>query len=207
MLIVQYKNDKWAFAQREFNKPRICFWAANREKLIPRKYQRLQYIISYHLFLSVCNSLLPWDRRMISMAILKSGLVTDTVLKCLVRSDGSIDIVEFSTKWRSMLDIVGASRVLSKVAKQAPPGLRAISSPRAAYVMWGRFPLSASRNVWRSSERTLRAPGTMWVRLLKHTHAPVKYKIKQQTLIMQKFVVDNRGERVPVRKSLNKSDL
>ena len=45
MLIVQYKNDKWASAQREFNNPRICFWAAKREKLIPRKYQRLQYVI------------------------------------------------------------------------------------------------------------------------------------------------------------------
>ena len=42
MLIVQYKNDKWASAQREFNL-RICFWAAKRAKLIPRKYQRLQY--------------------------------------------------------------------------------------------------------------------------------------------------------------------
>ena len=45
MLIVQYKNDKWASAQREFNNPRICFWAAKREKLITRKYQRLQYAI------------------------------------------------------------------------------------------------------------------------------------------------------------------
>ena len=44
MLIVQYKNDKWASAQREFNNPRICFWAAKREKLITRKYQRLQYV-------------------------------------------------------------------------------------------------------------------------------------------------------------------
>ena len=44
MLIVQYKNDKWASAQREFNNPRICFWAAKREKLIPRKYQSLQYL-------------------------------------------------------------------------------------------------------------------------------------------------------------------
>ena len=43
MLIVQYKNDKWASAHREFNNPRICFWAAKREKLILRKYQRLQY--------------------------------------------------------------------------------------------------------------------------------------------------------------------
>ena len=43
MLIVQYKNDKWASAQREFNNPRICIWAAKREKLIMRKYQRLQY--------------------------------------------------------------------------------------------------------------------------------------------------------------------
>ena len=40
MLIVQYKNDKWASAQREFNNPRICFWAAKREKLITQKYQR-----------------------------------------------------------------------------------------------------------------------------------------------------------------------
>ena len=47
MLIVQYKNDKWASAQREFNNPRIRFWAAKREKLITRKYQRLQYMI-YH---------------------------------------------------------------------------------------------------------------------------------------------------------------
>ena len=34
---VQYKNDKWASAEREFNNPRICFWAAKREKLIARK--------------------------------------------------------------------------------------------------------------------------------------------------------------------------
>ena len=34
---VQYKNDKWASAQREFNNPRICFWAAKREKLIAQK--------------------------------------------------------------------------------------------------------------------------------------------------------------------------
>ena len=47
MLIVQYKNDKWASAQREFNNSRICFWAAKREKLIPRKYQRLQYLLHY----------------------------------------------------------------------------------------------------------------------------------------------------------------
>ena len=33
---VQYKNDKWASAKREFNNPRICFCAAKREKLIPR---------------------------------------------------------------------------------------------------------------------------------------------------------------------------
>ena len=33
---VQYKNDKWASAQRKFNNPRICFCAAKREKLIPR---------------------------------------------------------------------------------------------------------------------------------------------------------------------------
>ena len=33
MLIVQYKNDKWAPAQREFNNPRICFWAAKRENM------------------------------------------------------------------------------------------------------------------------------------------------------------------------------
>ena len=46
MLLVQYKNDKWASAQREFNNPRICFWAAKREKLITRKYQRLQYHVS-----------------------------------------------------------------------------------------------------------------------------------------------------------------
>ena len=46
MLIVQYKNDKWASAQREFNNPRICFWAAKREKLITRKYQRLQYFMN-----------------------------------------------------------------------------------------------------------------------------------------------------------------
>ena len=45
MLIVQYKNDKWASVQREFNNPRICFWAAKREKLITRKYQRLQYVM------------------------------------------------------------------------------------------------------------------------------------------------------------------
>ena len=45
MLIVQYKNDKWASAQREFNNPRICFWAAKHEKLITRKYQRLQYML------------------------------------------------------------------------------------------------------------------------------------------------------------------
>ena len=32
-----------ASAQREFNNPRICFWAAKREKLITQKYQRLQY--------------------------------------------------------------------------------------------------------------------------------------------------------------------
>ena len=38
------------FAQREFNNPRICFWAAKREKLITRKYQRLQYC--YNLFLA-----------------------------------------------------------------------------------------------------------------------------------------------------------
>ena len=41
---MQYKNDKWASAQREFNNPRICFWAAKRENLITRKYQRLQYL-------------------------------------------------------------------------------------------------------------------------------------------------------------------
>ena len=29
---VQYKNYKWASAQREFNNPRICFCAAKREK-------------------------------------------------------------------------------------------------------------------------------------------------------------------------------
>ena len=46
MLIVQYKNDKWASAQREFNNPRIWFWASNREKFITRKYQRLQYLKS-----------------------------------------------------------------------------------------------------------------------------------------------------------------
>ena len=36
---VQYKNDhdKWASAQREFNNPQICFWAAKREKLIAQK--------------------------------------------------------------------------------------------------------------------------------------------------------------------------
>ena len=34
---VQYKIDKWASAQREINNPRICFSAAKREKLIPRK--------------------------------------------------------------------------------------------------------------------------------------------------------------------------
>ena len=45
MLIVQYKNDKRASAQREFYHPLICFWAAKRKKLIPRKYQRLQYLI------------------------------------------------------------------------------------------------------------------------------------------------------------------
>ena len=39
---VQYKNDKWASAKREFNKPRICFCAAKREKLIPQNEQRLQ---------------------------------------------------------------------------------------------------------------------------------------------------------------------
>ena len=33
---VQYKNDKWASAKREFNNPRICFCAAKHEKLIPR---------------------------------------------------------------------------------------------------------------------------------------------------------------------------
>ena len=33
---VQYKNDKWASAKREFNNPRICFCAAKREKLIPQ---------------------------------------------------------------------------------------------------------------------------------------------------------------------------
>ena len=43
MLIVQYKNAKMTSAQREFNNPRIRFWAAKREKLILRKYQRLQY--------------------------------------------------------------------------------------------------------------------------------------------------------------------
>ena len=37
MLIVQYKNDKWASTQREFNNPRICFWAAKREKINPAK--------------------------------------------------------------------------------------------------------------------------------------------------------------------------
>ena len=34
---VQYKNDKWASAQREFNNPRICFCAAKREKIYPAK--------------------------------------------------------------------------------------------------------------------------------------------------------------------------
>ena len=54
MLIVQYKNYKWASAQREFNNPRICFWAAKREKLITRKYQRLQYnIIRYILVIAI----------------------------------------------------------------------------------------------------------------------------------------------------------
>ena len=48
MLIVQYKNDKWASAQREFNNPRICFWAAKREKLITRKYQRLVVVSSWN---------------------------------------------------------------------------------------------------------------------------------------------------------------
>ena len=46
MLFMQYKNDKWASAQREFNNPRICVWAAKREKLITRKYQHLQYVTS-----------------------------------------------------------------------------------------------------------------------------------------------------------------
>ena len=35
--IVQYQNDKWASAQREFNNPQICFWAAKRENLVTRK--------------------------------------------------------------------------------------------------------------------------------------------------------------------------
>ena len=33
---VQYTNDKWASAKREFNNLRICFCAAKREKLITR---------------------------------------------------------------------------------------------------------------------------------------------------------------------------
>ena len=37
MLIVQYKNDKWASAQREINNPRICFWAAQTRKINPAK--------------------------------------------------------------------------------------------------------------------------------------------------------------------------
>ena len=61
MLIVQYKNDKWAPAQREFNNPRICFWAAKREKLITRKYQRLQY---HHN-----NKLLSPDSRMVILKL------------------------------------------------------------------------------------------------------------------------------------------
>ena len=32
---VQYKNEKWASAKREFNNPRLRFCAAKREKLIP----------------------------------------------------------------------------------------------------------------------------------------------------------------------------
>ena len=28
---------KWASAQREFNNPQICFWAAKRENLVTRK--------------------------------------------------------------------------------------------------------------------------------------------------------------------------
>ena len=31
---VQYKNGKWASAKFEFNNPRICFCAANTQKLI-----------------------------------------------------------------------------------------------------------------------------------------------------------------------------
>ena len=34
---VQYKDDKWASAQREFNNQQIGFGAAKREKLIPQK--------------------------------------------------------------------------------------------------------------------------------------------------------------------------
>ena len=55
MLIVQYKNDKWASAQREFNNPRIWFWAAKREKLITQKYQRLQYITNKENIHYTCN--------------------------------------------------------------------------------------------------------------------------------------------------------
>ena len=43
MLIVQYKNDKWASAQREFNNPRTMVLSLqNAKNLITRKYQRLQ---------------------------------------------------------------------------------------------------------------------------------------------------------------------
>ena len=42
MLIVQYKNDKWASAQREFKQPANIFLSCQTQKINPRKYQRLQ---------------------------------------------------------------------------------------------------------------------------------------------------------------------